>query len=450
MESNMASLSASDLVSRKKLLIAALAAIFALSLLGPAMTYTGALGTGDGTQGRQIGYAAILLLTVVALRPVTYPRRLLVVPISIIVALAWYWLSVLWAIAPEIALRRIALTTIIIWSIFALVRNIGYTLSLNTVRVVMLVTLVANYIAVFFFPDVGMHPKSISPGDGEILTRLWRGIMTHKNFAGSACAYTVLLFAFDRQKIPLWVSGVIVAAAGYFLIESGSKTSAGLCVFAIAIGAVFSLWPAGKGRPAAILLLLIVGMAGAIVGLVFKDPLNASFTDAKSFTGRPLIWKALYSFWEDHPWLGSGFGSFWNVGPNGPVYRYASDWVVKIEVGHNGFLDLLAQTGIIGLALAIAAGVVIPIYKLLSRTEDNSARGAMLAALLSFSIAHNATETSLFDRDQIPQMFLMLTIAAISLMRDRDAAPRTAKLPAGLQPSRSLFGLNEGKPGKRR
>jgi O-antigen ligase len=148
--------------------------------------------------------------------------------------------------------------------------------------------------------------------------------------------------------------------------------------------------------------------------------------------------------------LGSGFGSFWNVGPNGPVYRYASDWVVKIEVGHNGFLDLLAQTGIIGLALAIAAGVVIPIYKLLSRTEDNSARGAMLAALLSFSIAHNATETSLFDRDQIPQMFLMLTIAAISLMRDRDAAPRTAKLPAGLQPSRSLFGLNEGKPGKRR
>ncbi|WP_336961743.1 O-antigen ligase family protein [Sphingobium aquiterrae] len=436
----------SGISTRRKILIAALAAIFALSMLGPAMTYTGALGTGDGTQGRQIGFAAIFALIVVALRPIAFPRRLLVVPASILVALGWYWASVVWAINPEIALRRIVLTTIIIWSIFALVRNLGYTVSLNTVRVVMLLLLAANYGAVFFFPDVGMHPKSVSPGDGEILTRLWRGVMTHKNFAGAACAYTVLLFAFDRRKIPLWLSGAVVMAAGWFLIESGSKTSAGLCLFAVAIGAVFSLWP-GKGRPAAIVFLLIVGMAGAIAGLVFKDPLNASFTDAKAFTGRPLIWKALWSFWQDHPWLGSGFGSFWNVGPNGPIYRYATDWVVKIEVGHNGFLDLLAQTGVIGLVLALAAGVVIPTYKLLARSDDNGARGAMLAALLSFSIAHNATESSLFDRDAIPQMFLMFTIAAISLLRDREGTP-TYALPEALQPSRSLFGLDNAQARK--
>lgn len=447
-QGSMAGFALSGISNRRKILIGALAGIFALSMLGPVMSYTGALGTGDGTQGRQIGFAAIFVLVIVALRPIAFPRRLLVVPASILAALGWYWASVVWAISPEIALRRIVLTTIIIWSVFALVRNLGYTVSLNTVRVVMLLLLVANYIALFFFPDVGMHPKSISPGDGEILTRLWRGVMTHKNFAGAACAYTVLLFAFDRRKIPLWACGAIVAAAGWFLVESGSKTSVGLCVFAVAIGAVFSLWP-GRGRPAAIIVLLIVGMAGAIAGLVFKDPLNASFTDAKAFTGRPLIWKALWSFWQDHPWLGSGFGSFWNVGPNGPIYHYASDWVVKIEVGHNGFLDLLAQTGVIGLALALAAGVVIPAYKLLAQADDNSARGAMLAALLAFSVAHNATESSLFDRDAIPEMFLMFTIAAICLLRDRDEAPKSA-MPEGLQPSRSLFGLDQAKahPGR--
>jgi exopolysaccharide production protein ExoQ len=435
---------ASGMSVRRKLLVGCLFALFAFSMLSPAMTYTGALGTGDGTQGRQIAYALVFLLTLICLRPIDYPRRALVLPLSIILTLAWYWLSVAWAIAPAIALRRIALTTIIIWSIFALVRNLGYTLSLNVIRIVMVLLLVANYVAVLYFPEVGMHPKSYAPGDGEVLTHLWRGIMTHKNFAGAACAYTVLLFCFDRQKIPLWVCAAIVLAAVYFLWSSVSKTSFGLCIFAVVIGAVFSLWP-GKWRPVAVVGLMLAGMAGAIIGLVYKEPLSARFTDADAFTGRPLIWKALWDYWKDHPWLGSGFGSFWNIGPTGPIYHYATDWVVKVEVGHNGFLDLLAQTGPVGVGLAIASAIVIPIWRLLAKQEDNSARGAMLAALLTFSIAHNGTESSLFERDAIPEMFLMFAIAAIGLTRDRQeaaAGQRTTSLSRELQPSKSLFGLD--------
>jgi hypothetical protein len=86
---------------------------------------------------------------------------------------------------------------------------------------------------------------------------------------------------------------------------------------------------------------------------IYQYAFVQAVNDPRTFTGRVLIWRALMNFIGDHFWLGTGYGSFWNVGDDGPIYRYASGWVTRISEGHNGYLDLACQLGV---PLAAGAG----------------------------------------------------------------------------------------------
>jgi exopolysaccharide production protein ExoQ len=399
---------------RQNLLIGATALLIILCLLGPFMSYSDLPGAGEGSPARQLGYALVALLAFVGIRPIAAPKRILVIPVFIVIALAWCWLSVIWALSPSIAVRRIVLTMMIIWSIFAIVKYAGYQQPVQIIRILLAALLAINLATSILFPDFGIHHVN-EPGDKGLIGD-WRGIMTHKNFAGPPTVLAILFFVFDAKKIPLVLRATVIAAACYFLVYCQSKTSVGIGIFALIVGIVFTQFR-NKYRPLIIILFALAGAAAGVMAFVYQDPLSGNFTDERSFTGRPLIWKALYDYWVVHPWLGSGFGSFWNIGPGGPIYKYATGWVTQITVGHNGFLDLLVQIGIPGLALVVFATVVVPLYRLLSNPEDFAQRSALIISVLVFCIGHNSTETTLFDRDAIGQVFLMFSIAFIGVLK---------------------------------
>lgn len=394
-------------------------------LLGPFMSYSGLPGTGEGSPVRQAGYLTVFGLAIYGSRPLVDPKRLLVVPIAICVALLWVWLSIAWALEPGIAFRRAFLTTTIIWSIFAIVRRVGVDQPLMIARALLVALLLINIAVSILFPEMGVHSVN-EPADKGLIGD-WRGIMTHKNFAGPTVAILILMFLFDARRIPMALRIIVIAAASYFLYRSGSKTSAGMVVCAIAIGALFQYYK-GRAKGFIISLTALAGIAGAVAVYIYKDPLSGNFTDERSFTGRPLIWKALVDYWSDNPWLGSGYGSFWNIGPQGPIYRYATGWVTEVATGHNGFLDLLATVGLPGLVLIVIATVIVPIVTLIRKADSNAPRNALIVSILFFCIGHNATESTLFDRDGIPQVFLMFAIAAIAAM-DSNRFPK-AKRPS--------------------
>lgn len=297
-------------------------------------------------------------------------------------------------------------------------------------RVLLVVLLVVNILVSLLFPDLGVHSVN-EPADKGLIGD-WRGIMTHKNFAGPTVALLILMFAFDARRIPMALRLIVIAAASYFLYRSGSKTSAGMVVSALAIGALF-LYYKGKSKNFIIILTCLAGMAGAVMAYLYQDPLSGNFTDERSFTGRPLIWKALANYWSDHPWTGSGYGSFWNIGPQGPIYRYATGWVTEVATGHNGFLDLLATVGVPGLILILIATIIIPVFTLMSKADTNAPRNALVISILFFCIGHNATESTLFDRDAIPEVFIMFAIAAIANM-EANRFSRTSRPPLSRAP----------------
>ncbi len=393
-------------------LLFALIVLLVMALAGNVWdTNTKASLTGAGNPVRQAIYFGCVLLTIWAVRPLDQPKRLLAVPVLIVIALGWCLLSLTWAIEPAIASRRLLLTAIIIWQIFMTTQQLGYARTLGVLRWVMVALLLTNYLAVLMFPETGVQqPDEIE----RQLAGNWRGVLEHKNFAGATCAITILLFVFDAKRIPMAVRAAVIAAAAVFLYFSVSKTSMGLIGFSLAAGFLFQRYNA-QYRAALIVALVVVAIVLAILANIQRDPLAANFNDANALTGRIQIWWMLTSYAADHWLLGAGYGSFWDIGPNSPVFHYGKGWVTELTVGHNGFLDLLTQIGLPGVVLVVAAVFVEPMWRLLTRQDLAPSHGALLISLLVFEVAHNTTESSMFMRDSIVEVCMMLTIALIGV-----------------------------------
>lgn len=402
-------------ISYRSLALAAAFMLLVLMVAGPYMTFKPRPYTGEGSPLRQIFYIGIFVLLLFASRATSHPGRIFIIPASMTLALAWFWLSLVWAIEPNIAVRRLFLTTLIIMCTFMAVETGGYRGIVRSMRIFMILVLAVNYIAALGFPTLGTHTAQTIEGFGldPGLIGDWRGVMGQKNFAGALCAFTLLAFIFDTRAVPGIVRGFMILASTYFLYRSGAKTSLGIIVLALACGGGFLLY-----SPRQRLLTFFLVAMGAVLGLgiaLFNwEHITQVFARPDAFTGRVQIWSVLVGYWQDH-WLGSGFGSFWNIGNDSPVYRYTKEgsWVALAAIGHSGYIDLLAQTGLPGLVLAVASTLVIPIVRLLSGLGVDRSRGALLLSFLVFCAGHNLTETSLFDRDSIVEVMLMFTLALI-------------------------------------
>ena len=228
---------ASTSTLRRTAATAGVYAVVALTILGPAISYKPEPYTGEGSPLRQFAYILLLLMAIVAARPWVKPSRLIDFPLMLALAVGWCWLSLSWSIAPDIALRRLTLTTMVIWLIFLLVSEIGTTRTLAAIRTCLLVTLIANYLAVFLFPAFAIHQTDelFDPG----LVGDWRGVMLHKNFAGAICVFTIISFLFDSRQTNRVVRILVLLATTYFLARTVSKTSMGIGVLAIILGGMF-------------------------------------------------------------------------------------------------------------------------------------------------------------------------------------------------------------------
>lgn len=397
---------------RKTMVLFSTFAFILLVILGPLL----AIGlesdplarTGQGSLLRQALYLLVAGLMLFALKPLENYKRLMAIPGFLMIGLVWCWLSLIWAIEPDIAVRRLVLTTLIMWMVFVSMRQLRFDEVVVLLRIALLIVLVCNYVAMVVAPDYAIHRGNAF--DELSLAGDWRGILQHKNLAGAVCAITMILFVFDRGRMPRLVQMAVVLAAAFFLYKTNSKTSFGLGLSALMLGMIFLRYNR-QYRSALMILLCLGAIAAVVLEALYQNPLSGQFTDPRAFTGRVEIWNALARYALDHPFLGAGYGSFWDIGPASPIFQYANGEVAEVPNGHNGFLDITVQLGFPGLILIVAAAVVIPVQRLLKSPLATGQRGALLMALFFFCIAHNMTESTLFDRDMFVWVVLMIAMA---------------------------------------
>jgi O-antigen ligase len=399
-------------VVRREFLLPVAIAFIALALLAPFLSLglhpDGANFDGAGSVLRQASYVIIALALFVVLKPHENYHRVLAIPLPLLIGIGYCWLSVTWAIDPMISFRRIALMSMIVWMIFAMMRQLKFEEVVLVLRWALVAVLIANYAAVILMPDFGMHTGN--KFDNLSLIGDWRGILEQKNIAGAACAITIILFTFERRGMPRWFQFGVIAAAAYFLYRSNSKTSVAMCGAALVAGFIFLRYRL-RHKGLVLGLLTVAAIAVSVLNAVYYNPLIENLNDPKALTGRTKIWKVLLDFIGDHPLFGSGYGSFWNIGPSSPVFKYASDEVTLMAYGHNGFLDMAAQLGIPGFILIVFVTILLPFRGFLSGSPLVSGqKGALLVALFLFCVGYNFTETALYYPDSFVFVMLLITI----------------------------------------
>ncbi|NVN87186.1 MAG: O-antigen ligase family protein [Rhodopseudomonas sp.] len=345
--------------------------------------------------------------------------------------LAFCQFSVLWSDYPELTIRRAVLTLlggVIAMAVAVSVKSLRsfHTLLFLSLFGVVLVNLAATALwPALTISDIGVH-----------------GIYGQKNVAGMVAMLALIVcvtWIAGSAALPQILFGLLAAAVvSFFLVITSSKTSIGLAVLALGIGAVF--WIASRLGPRFVLLILttlMLGVAGLLILFIVNDfdpmRLVGLFVGDTSFTGRDELWAFAWRKASERIWLGHGYGAFWDVGlVNDPLTRLdPGTWLGDVEKGiinqaHNGYLELWLQIGLPAtcvVAIAIAARISSTTRMAIESAPatDTRATYAAIALILFIHLVHNLTEATLFLRGNQFSVLVLILLFVSSEFRRRQA-----------------------------
>lgn len=331
-------------------------------------------------------------------------------PLPVLIFLFWAGLSVLWAIDPGISLRRFLLLSIVVITVFGLVRLVGPGRSLDLLRVSLTGVLLVNLISIPLIPQA-VHMS------GEALNTVgdWRGMFVHKNHAGAVTAFTALLLLQDTLNRPSLRRALLLLLAIGFLVMTGSDTAFGFFLIAAVISLIYqgcSRSPVGRTLfPVLLIWALLLGLG---IVLHFQEPILVAFADPTLFTGRMALWSGLTLYAVENPLIGAGYASFWGIGAASPITDLVGydHWTRVIGQGHNGYLDLAITLGVPGLILGVWAFLLHPLLRSL-RISSPPDRSLMIALWALFA-GSNLLESFLARGDTTAWVLFLLATASLS------------------------------------
>jgi O-antigen ligase len=375
--------------------------------------------TGGGDSIRQVLYLFLIVLTV----GFALWRRGLgivtVVPPVLMLLLIWCLVSASWAHAPDVAVRRAALAIVVTAATMLCVDILGTERSFRIWWYVLAGVLLVNWISIFVVHQSVHLPGEQDPG----LVGDWRGLYFHKNIAGAVSAISAIVFLFSALRSRRWIDVALCAAAVAFTVMTHSKSSLGLLAVALATGLTYRYaWRRGIDRTIVVVGFVLLVALGAFFLVLDADSIARMLEDPTEFTGRSAIWAAELAFIRDHPFFGSGFGTFADTGSLSPLHDYvAGSWVEAVAHGHNGYLQLTVTIGVVGLVLAAIALIIVPAAQFWRRDDGDLTFRAMLFAIFVFLVLHNFMESDFLEGDA-PAWVSFLLILAMQRIPARKAA----------------------------
>ncbi|MBT9329477.1 O-antigen ligase family protein [Paracidobacterium acidisoli] len=251
--------------------------------------------------------------------------------------------STLWSIDPLLTLRRSLAFTLAgffgLWfaSRFPLRRQISI-LMLSMV----LLALGAAFVAVCF-PQIGLDH---SPGHHSD----WQGVFTQKNACGRIMVLaTAVVLCQRRLTIPRLAA---LSLFVFVLVMSGSRGAwlIEAAVFVLSLLLRLMRRMEQRGRVLLGLAAAVLTAAMAAAAVLFLSQLTGLLGRDATLSGRTAIWTQVWSFIRKQPWLGYGYGAFWQ-GIHGPSFRVAATVHFIVFHAHNGFLEIWLDLGAAGLLL---------------------------------------------------------------------------------------------------
>ena len=283
-------------------------------------------------------------------------RRLL---LTVGLMCVWFGLTIAWSMRAGPAATEVGY-----WGMAALVFVVTMTTLTNSreVNYVMLAFVAGSVVSVM----IGLATGSLKPPDTSVTQTAIQGRFTggggdpNVQAAGFVATMFLIMGLLSVHRRRLMRIGLMLAFALVTVGFLATQSRGGL--IALGAGTIAAMVISPRHRRLILGLVVIVGVAVAVFASVEPGAL-ARITDVSGGTsGRSDLWRVGWQVFTGHPLIGVGIGNFQIVEAHyvltpGSISRIAYITDVPYLV-HNTYLQLLAETGVIGLlafALAVCA-----------------------------------------------------------------------------------------------
>lgn len=205
---------------------------------------------------------------------------------------------------------------------------------------------------------------SIAVPSVGVVGKGWRGVLAHPNPLGALMGLNAVFWYVwavnnPKQRVP----SILMMLISLLIMQNTNSAGAKVTLVAL-FAALFMLRfikrLSFQWAYAIIVMFMAISISTTIIvtenlEYIVVDVLGKDMT----LTGRVPLWtKTIDKVVRDSPILGYGFNGFWQDwrGEENPAYEVAADgygWVA--HHAHNGFIDLFADLGMVGLFLFIAS-----------------------------------------------------------------------------------------------
>lgn len=294
----------------------------------------------------------VLATTAVLLALIERRGRLVAarVPLLVLPLIGWMALSAVWSVEALATVRDLVFQ--LGWLAFGILIAIGRRL-IDLLTVVVragAVLLVAGWLVALLLPSIGRHQGD--PHAGTL-----RGLFVDKNTLGYVAMLVLLsalALAWDRRAPRRLQTWLVAGLAALTVVVSNSRTA--LVVAAVGVVLLLGIFLLSQLRRPRTLALTIWGAAAlgaGYIGQSYVDVVSESLGRDATLTGRTNIWTIVLQAVEQRPLLGYGWKALWIDGSPVTEELWARNHGTAFYHAHNGYLDVAAQLGIVGLLLML-------------------------------------------------------------------------------------------------
>lgn len=340
--------------------------------------------------------------------------------------------SIAWSVSPELTFRRaIACSLTIVFCIY-LAGRLSPEEFLKRLMFVLLLGGLASIVYALFMPQFGVHYDSGNAGS-------WKGVFGHKNDLGrvSTIALIVAYFVRPTNQTERLYRLMTMAIFLFLLAMSQSRTNWLIMVGMAGFVPLLSLFRSRRLTvPLRVLLVLSFGIA--CLGLVAAglDDLLAAVGRDETFSGRQSLWEGVFRVVsERYPILGAGYGAFFSeLGGVRDLYYLVASWGSIPDHAHNGYLNVWADLGTVGLVTLVLFLVTTFAHLLLRsiREPDRAVWGALCTLMFFFLLNNISSSVALKHSDIAWTAVVIASFYARSSMRSL-AHHRSASRPIDLR-----------------
>ena len=305
----------------------------------------------------------------------------------------WVFASASWSLDPGATNRRALAAAFTTLFGFYFAASFDGKRMAEIIATTFLFLAIGGGLAAVAYPSMGVH-HDINAGD-------WRGLWYEKNQMGAMMVYGALaamaaILAGSNKRKQMIVTILLCAA---LIVMTKSKTS--LVVLMIGLGGSMMLAAMRRGPATAVIIVWLgVTAIAAIVMVLWLAPdlVFKALGKDPTLTGRTDIWAAVLRQSAKHPLAGYGYAVFWTLESQPAQWiRKETGWLVP--TAHNGWLDILAQLGWIGVglcALVLGGSLLVALFRF-RKVQD----GYWATLFLAIFLMTTFSESFILERNGI-------------------------------------------------